>query len=203
MVISPPVAPASDRNKHPIAGELKHLLPGPSSVFEIGSGWGQHAVHFCREMPWLAWQPSERGPELGSLQARIDLEGSAGILPAIELDVNSGRWPGRRYDAVFTANTTHIMYWSEVEKMVAGVESILEPGGLFLVYGPFNENGHYTSAGNRAFDADLRERNPGMGIRDREALESLAAGHQMYLEKRIQMPANNLLLAFRQKGQSN
>jgi cyclopropane fatty-acyl-phospholipid synthase-like methyltransferase len=106
-------------------------------------------------------------------------------------------WPDQKYDAVISANTAHIMGWQELVFMFAGVGRVLVPGGLFALYGPFNENGEFTSASNQAFDQGLKSRDPRMGIRDRKDLETLAAEHQMSLEQQIAMPANNQVLVFR------
>lgn len=202
-MITLPAAPASDRNKHPILEQLQMLLKADASVLEIGSGWGQHAVHFCHHMPGLKWQPSERGEEMAPLLQRLAAEGSAGIGKPIKLDVQKDGWPRELFDAVYSANTAHIMSWDAVRAMFACVYQSLASGGLFLLYGPFNVAGRYTSAGNEAFDRQLRlaaSNTPSgsseMGIRDIEALENLAASHQLFLVKRVNMPANNFLLVF-------
>jgi len=60
---------AADRNQQPILDQLQTLFPQQGTVLEIGSGTGQHAVFFSREMPGLLWQPSEedRVPYLSSI----------------------------------------------------------------------------------------------------------------------------------------
>lgn len=191
-----PIAPASDRNKHPILEQLQRLLNPEASVLEIGSGWGQHAVHFCRHLPSLKWQPSERSEEMESLHQRLALEGGPAIRDPICLDVQKDLWPREVFDAAYSANTAHIMSWESVCAMFAGVSRCLGRGGLYFLYGPFNHSGSFTSTSNEAFDKELRSRKTEMGIRDIEALESLAASHQMLLVERINMPANNFLLVF-------
>jgi cyclopropane fatty-acyl-phospholipid synthase-like methyltransferase len=191
-----PFAEACERNKAPILSCLRTLLPGRGQVLEIGSGTGQHVVHFAPRFERLSWQPSERRELLPGLNARIRTEGCARVLPAIELDV-FGAWPDREYAAVFSANTAHIMSWQGVCAMFSGVGRRLRSGGPFCLYGPFNIGGRFTSASNREFDRSLRERDPDMGLRDAEALDSLARDHQMVLQECLQLPANNLLLVFR------
>jgi SAM-dependent methyltransferase len=191
-----PFAEACERNKAPILACLERLLPGRGRVLEIGSGTGQHVVHFAPRFARLSWQPSEQRELLPGLNARIRCEACANVLPAIELDV-FGAWPDREFAAVYSANTAHILAWRGVCAMFSGVGRRLRSGGPFCLYGPFNIGGRFTSASNEAFDQALRERNPDMGLRDAEALDSLARDHQMSLQESIRMPANNLLLVFR------
>lgn len=191
-----PFAEACERNKSPILDSLRTLLPDRGRVLEIGSGTGQHVVHFAPRFERLSWQPSERRELLPGLNARIRSEGCVNVLPAIELDV-FGAWPDHEYAAAYSANTAHIMSWPGVCAMFSGVGRRLGGAGPFCLYGPFNLGGRFTSASNEQFDRALRERDPEMGLRDAEALDTLARGHQMALQERIQMPANNLLLVFR------
>ncbi len=191
-----PGSAASDRNKQPILEQLLRLMPADALVLEIGSGWGQHAVFFCQAMPGLAWQPSDRREELPVLRQRLEREGSPRIRTPVPLDVLDNCWPAGEFEAVFSANTAHIMSWPGVCATFEGVGACLVAEGLFFLYGPFNIGGRFTASSNEAFDHGLRTRNPEMGIRDLEALESLACNHQMKLQERISMPANNFLLVF-------
>lgn len=191
-----PFAEACERNKTPILEALLPLLPARGHVLEIGSGTGQHVVHFAPRCARLCWQPSDRAEYLAGLNARIRAEGPPNILPAIELDV-FGAWPDREYAAVYSSNTAHIMSWPAVCATFAGVGRRLAGGGPFCLYGPFNDGGTYTSNSNEEFDRALRTRDPEMGLRDVEALDALGREHQMVLQQRIAMPANNQLLVFR------
>jgi len=194
--MSPPFSEAAERNRAPILGALRRLLPERGRVLEIGSGTGQHAVHFAPAFPRLSWQPTEQREHLEGLNTRIRLEGPPNILPAIELDV-TGPWPDYCFEAVYSSNTAHIMAWDMVQAMFAGVSKRIAPGGAFCLYGPFNVNGEFTSASNQVFDRQLRERDAAMGLRDVGALSALAGEHQMRLAERCQLPANNQLLVFR------
>lgn len=194
-----PVSAAAERNKRPILEQLQRLLPASARVLEIGSGWAQHAVYFCSAMPGLDWQPSERGGELPIIEKRVAAEGGPGIRPPIALDVLEDPWPAGPFDAVYSANTAHIMPWEAVLAMLQGVGGCLQPGGLFALYGPFNIGGAYTAASNAAFDRNLRAQDAAMGIRDMEVLEKAAARHQLHLEEQLPMPANNFLLVFRKR----
>jgi len=195
-----PFAEACERNKEPIFDALSRLLPPSGYVLEIGSCTGQHLVFFASRFPGLVWQPSDLPENLPGLMARIEWEGSSNILPAIGLDV-LGSWPGQEFDAVYSSNTAHIMSWEAVCAMFAGVGKVLRSHGAFYLYGPFNESGKFTAPSNEAFDRDLRARDPVMGLRDIEALDTLANDHQMVLRTRFQMPANNQLLVFRKNGE--
>lgn len=187
---------ACERNKRPILDVLERVLPQCGCVLEIGSCTGQHVVFFAAALPDLCWQPTDREEYLAGLAARIRQEGHENILDALELDVTAS-WPEREFEAVYSSNTAHIMDWNSVCAMFSGVGQCLKPGGIFCLYGPFNHDGQYTSASNCEFDRSLRARESGMGIRDREALESLANQHQMELERQFGLPANNSLLMFR------
>jgi len=192
---------ACERNKGPILERLGPLLAGAHSVLEIGSGTGQHAVHFARHLPWLMWQPTERAAELPDLAARIALEGPPNLRAPLALDVRVTPWPcGADVDAVFTANTLHIMSWAEVEACFAGLGRLLPAGGTLGIYGPFRYGGAFTSESNAAFDASLRARDRASGIRDFEAVDALARGAGLELQGDWALPANNQLLAWRRSA---
>jgi hypothetical protein len=190
-----PYSEACERNREPILEALEQVFPTRGQVLELGSCSGQHVVFFAPFFPELTWQPSDRLEYLEGLSARIRQKGSPNVLQAIELDVLKA-WPGSLFDAVYSANTAHIMSWEAVMAMFAGVGTSLFPGGVFCLYGPFNEGGRFTSASNEDFDRGLRARDPSMGIRDLEALDSLARRHQMKLTRQFPLPANNRLLVF-------
>ncbi len=191
-----PFSEACERNKAPILQVLKQILPSGGAVLEIGSGTGQHIVYFAQHFPGLQWQASDRDENLQGLTARLEQEGCPNILPPIELDVLE-QWPDRVFDVVYSANTAHIMGWDAVCATFAGLGELLAPGGLYCLYGPFNQDGRFTSESNRKFDAHLRNGDSPMGLRDIEALEALADRHQMVLVNQIPMPANNQVLVFR------
>lgn len=178
---------------------LRDCFADRRRVLEIGSGTGQHAVHFAAAMPWLAWQCSERAEHLPGIRAWLDEAGLANTPPPLELDVARGPWPVRGYDAVFSANTLHIMGWPGVEAFFAGVGRLLADadGGVLAVYGPFNYAGAHTSDSNRAFDAWLQARDPRSGIRDFEAVDALANAVGLRLADDVAMPANNRCLVWR------
>ena len=191
-----PCSEACERNKAVILAILLESLQEVHSVLEVGSGTGQHAVHFAAAMPWLAWQPSERPGELDAVLAWRAHAALPNLHAPITLDV-LGEWPDVRVDAVFSANTLHIMGWEGVEAFFAGVGRMLGAGGLLAVYGPFNYDGTFTSQSNRQFDRLLKARDPRSGIRDIEAVHALAAQAGLTPQADHAMPANNRLLFWR------
>ena len=192
-----PTSAACDRNKGPILGYLRTAFAGTRSVLEIGSGTGQHAVHFATALPHLAWQPTDLAEHLDVLRARFADEAPRNVLAPLALDVRALPWPVGASDAVFTANTLHIVDSAAVAAFFDGVGQVLRPGGTLCVYGPFRYRGEFTSASNAAFDADLRARAPRSGIRDFETVLELAGAQGLALVADHSMPANNQLLHFR------
>lgn len=208
-----PYAPACERNRAPILGVLRERFADRHRVLEIGSGTGQHAVHFAAAMPWLTWQCSDVAGNLPGIRMWLDDAGLSNTPPAIELNVAKGPWPDTGFDAVFSANAVHIMGWAEVEAMFAGLDPVLggaaagsqltaetsapDDSGVLVLYGPFNYDGDYGSDSNREFDGWLKARDPRSGIRDFEAVDVLARGIGLQLVDDIGMPANNRCLVWR------
>ena len=209
---SKPYSESCERNSAPILQVLQQHLGQARAVLEIGSGTGQHAVHFAGAMPWLRWQASDHRDYLPGIHQWLDeavlpntpapLELQAvigeGLQPLPPLPVHDGV---AGFDAVFSANTLHIMGWEEVQALFAGLPSLMAPDGLFIAYGPFNYNGAFTSDSNRNFDGWLKARDPRSGIRDFESVDALARAQQLELRDDVAMPANNRLLVWqRQPG---
>ena len=191
-----PYAPACERNRQPILAVLRECFADRRDVLEVGSGTGQHAVHFAAAMPWLSWQCSDRAEHLPGIRLWLDEAGLPNTPAPIELDV-SGAWARRRFDAVFSANTLHIMGWPEVQQFFEGVDAVLATDGVLAAYGPFNYGGEYTSDSNREFDAWLKARDTRSGIRDFEAVDALAREIGLTLMDDVAMPANNRTLVWR------
>ena len=179
---------ASERNRAPIIEVLKKAFANNKRVLEIGSGTGQHAAYFAPELPHLVWQASDVAENLPDIREWVQDP------PPIELDVDKP-WPEVEADAVFSANTCHIMSWPQVERLFAGIGR-LRPEVLAL-YGPFNYSGRHTSESNARFDAMLRGRDPLSGIRDFEKVNALAEVAGLALAEDNAMPANNRLLVWR------
>jgi cyclopropane fatty-acyl-phospholipid synthase-like methyltransferase len=188
-----PFSAASERNQAPILEVLRPHFASRRRVLEIGSGTGQHAVHFARALPATTWQTSDVPGALPGIRMWLDEAGLPNLPPPLPLDVN-GEWPRARFDAVFTANTLHIMAWPEVETLFAKLDAVLEPRAMLAVYGPFNYGGQFTSPSNATFDEWLKHQSPVSGVRDFEAVHALASAARFELLDDHAMPANNRLL---------
>jgi predicted O-methyltransferase YrrM len=191
--VGKPYAAAAERNAAPILGVLQHELRGRSTLFEIGSGTGQHAVSVAAALPDLEWQTSDLEQSHAGIRAWIEEAGLENILAPTAFDVLTAKPGARKYDAVFSANTAHIMSYEAVCRMFALVGALLREAGIFCLYGPFSRGGAFSTPSNEAFDASLRARNAAMGIRDLDDLEVLGAQHRLQLARLYAMPANNLL----------
>jgi len=186
---------AADNNKAVILAQLQRLLKSGDRVLEIGSGSGQHAVFFSGAMPDVTWQPSDTEPYFSSLQSNLERVSLPNLLPPLHLDVSAFEVPGS-FQAAFCANVFHIMPADLIEPMFDGVADALEPGGRFIVYGPFKYGGEYTTPSNAQFNEWLKSQAAHQGIRDIERLEGAASAVGMSLVEDNAMPANNQLLVF-------
>ncbi len=192
-----PLSEACERNKGPILKILRGAFRDVRSVLEIGSGTGQHAVHFAKNLPYLTWQPSDLPEYLPGIKARLEQEGSSNIEEPVLLDVTARPWEVGSFEGVFTANTFHIMSEALVELFFLGLDAALKDGGTLCVYGPFNYGGEYTSESNERFDEFLQSRDRKSGIRDFEWVNSLGEARGLKLLHDHEMPANNRLLEWR------
>jgi len=197
LAVEKPYSEACERNRAPILEVLRRVFADRTRVLEIGSGTGQHAASFAPALPHLAWQPSDLPQHLAGIRAWVRHSGAGNLAEPIALDMDDDPWPALAADAVFSANTAHIMAWIQVEKMVAGVGLLLPPGGVFCLYGPFNRAGRHTADSNRRFDGMLRARDPLSGLRGCEEIAGLAATAGMRQAEDIAMPSNNSMLVFR------
>lgn len=189
-----PFSQACENNKDPILSVLKRVFDSPCEVLEIGSGTGQHAVYFATYLPHVSWQPSDLTIYLPGINSWLDEARLENIKSPMALDINHKPWPVSDIEAVFTANTLHIMSWESVQVFIQSLGEVMHAGAKFCCYGPFNVGGTYTSESNASFDIWLKERDPLSAIRDLEAVVSLANDAGIKLLENIEMPANNKLL---------
>ena len=194
--MSKPYSGSCDQNKDSILSVISPLLLTHSTVLEIGSGTGQHAVHFAENMPHLRWYTSDCAPYLDGIKMWLDEAGLSNTVSPFELNVSTSKWPELEVDAIFTANTLHIMPFADVVNFFSGVGELLEPGGNLLIYGPFNYNGSYTSESNERFDHWLKSREPLSCIKHFEEINTLANNRGLQLISDEAMPANNRILYF-------
>jgi SAM-dependent methyltransferase len=190
-----PFSESCERNKEPILAILREIFSQPARILEIGSGTGQHAVHFAASLPHLTWQTSDLAANHPGIRAWLEEAALPNVRAPIALDVN-GPWPEQTFDSVFTANTLHIVSWDLAQKLIAGAARLLEENGRLAIYGPFNYGGAFTSDSNARFDDWLKNRDPVSGIRDFEAVVKCAEINGLHLLADHAMPANNRLLVF-------
>jgi cyclopropane fatty-acyl-phospholipid synthase-like methyltransferase len=193
-----PHSPASERNREPILAVLRAFFADRTAVLEIGSGTGQHAAHFARALPHLQWQASDLAENLPGVRAWLGEAMLPNTSEPIDLDV-TGAWPAATFDAVYSANTLHIMGWPEVEAMFAALRAVTTDDAKLAIYGPFNIDGTFTSDSNAAFDASLKASAPHMGIRDIAAVDALAQASGFALVDSIALPANNRILLWQRR----
>ncbi len=187
-----PNAPSCERNREPILAVLRDRFADRRKVLEIGSGTGQHAVYFAQAMPQWWWQCTDRADNLPGIRQWLDEAALPNTPAPLALDVN-GAWPAGDYDAVFSANTLHIMGWDEVQSLFAHLPGVTTKDAKLAIYGPFNYGGRYTSESNASFDEWLQARGEHMRIRDAEAVDALAEAAGFALIDDVAMPANNRL----------
>jgi cyclopropane fatty-acyl-phospholipid synthase-like methyltransferase len=194
-IMNKPFAESSEQNKQVILQVLQKIFTAPGEVLEIGSGTGQHAVHFTQHLPHVIWQPTDCADQIPGMKLWFNEVAHQRIKQPLVLDVNQ-TWPNQAFDYVFTANTLHIVSWPAVQAIFAGAGKILKSDGLFAQYGPFNYDGKYTSESNARFDMWLKDRDPQSGIRNFEDLLMLAKIHGMVLHSDHEMPVNNRILVW-------
>lgn len=188
-----PNAPAVERNKNAILEVIRDEFRYCGSILEIGSGTGQHAIFFAGHMPWLTWQTSDLPANHDGISAWLQYANLVNVKAPIVLDVEQPLRINTRFDGVFSANTAHIMRFAAVECMIDKVAQCLIDGGKFCLYGPFNQNGGFTSESNMEFDASLKIQDPEMGIRNLEDLDAAAEEHALHRVSLYAMPANNMI----------
>ena len=188
---------SSEQNKRPIFEVLKNAFAEAESVLEIGSGSGQHAIYFAEKLPHLTWLASDQAEYQSGIQEWLDDSALTNVRGPLLLDVNQSDWLDQSVDAVFSANTVHIMGWTSVENMFAGIGRTLNAGGVFCLYGPFNYNGKFSSESNARFDVWLKQRDPVSGVRDFEDLQIIAGKAGLSFVEDVEMPANNRILVWK------
>jgi SAM-dependent methyltransferase len=189
-------APATQRNREPILAVLRRVLPAAGTVLEVASGSGEHTAFFARALPALRWQPSDV-----DAKARASVAAWCGGVPNVAaplaLDTTGDPWPIARADAMVCVNMVHIAPWTACEGLMRGAATILAPGGVLYLYGPYRLDGRHTAPSNAAFDEGLRAQDPAWGVRDLETVVACAAARGLAFVERVEMPANNQSVVFR------
>ena len=194
------VSPSAERNKGPIAEVLMRVLPAQGEVLEVSSGTGQHVLHFAEVMPHIRWQPTERDPDsLKSIASWLGQTPPPNVNAPLRLDVHDVSWPAHDVAAVVCINMIHIAPPSAAEALLRGAGTVIAPGGILFLYGPYRRQGRHTSASNEAFGERLKARDPEWGVRNLEDVVHLASTAGLELEQIHDMPANNLAVVFRRR----
>ena len=195
-------SPAVARNTAPILEVLRAHLPARGEVLEIAAGSGEHAVAFAAALPGLTWTPSDPSAEArASIAAWSRAAGLANLKPPLALDVlDEATWPQGPFAAVVCINMIHISPWAATAGLMRLAGRVLPVGGLLATYGPYREAGVALAPSNAAFDESLKARDPAWGLRDRDDVAAAAKAERLALTRRVEMPANNLMLLFRKVG---
>jgi len=196
-----PFATPTGRNCQPILDVLRNEFRHASSVIEIGSGNGQHAVAFAAELDHLVWQTSDLDENHEGIRAWLTDVALPNLREPLSLDVRTAALGGTVYDAAFSANTAHIMSFAAVEQMFALVADALRISGVFCLYGPFRQGGEFNTCSNAEFHKSLRSQDAAMGIRHLEDLDHFAATGGMRRERLYAMPAKNLIVVGQKSGE--
>ncbi|MBT8090193.1 MAG: DUF938 domain-containing protein [Gammaproteobacteria bacterium] len=197
-----PYAEYAQRNALPILEVLRHELRGHTEVLEIGSGTGQHAIRFAADLVHVQWQTSDVDENHEGISFWIAEAGLPNVRQPLSLDVTTAEVSDASYDAVYSSNTAHIMSPGAVKAMFRLVGRVLRPDGLFILYGPFRRAGRFNTQSNADFDADLRSRDPSMGIRDLDVLDILGIENGLRRVNLYAVPSNNFV-AIWQKSQAS
>lgn len=193
---SKPFSQACENNQAPIYAHLQSFFSDRTNVLEVGSGTGQHAVYFGSRLKQLTWQCGDLLENHSGIQQWLNEANLSNVLPPLELDAEAERWNVGLFDAIFSANTLHIMSWQQVVNTFQHFADVLAPSGKLAIYGPFNYQGQFTSDSNAQFDQWLKQQVPHRGIRDFEKINQLASDIGLSLLFDHAMPANNRLLGW-------
>ncbi len=195
-MLNKPYSESCDQNREPIKRVFEQFVDGRNTVLEIGSGTGQHAVYFAAQFAGLLWQTSDLIENHQAIQAWIVDSGLDNVFSPIELD-SRGDWPEQQYDLLYSANTVHIMSSDAVEQLFKKLPFCMHDNSVFLLYGPFNYDGRYTSESNARFDQWLKQRDSASGIKNFEWLKDLGMQSGLECFEDFEMPANNRLLVWK------
>lgn len=193
-------APATIRNRAPIADVLAREFPASGRVLEIAAGTGEHAVFFAEAFPALAWQPTDPSAEaLASIAAyQADYAGDNLAAPLLLDAATPETWLVAEAAALVCINMVHISPWEATLGLFRGAARLLgSTGGPLILYGPYIEYGVDTAPSNLDFDASLKARDPAWGLREAESLDALALANGMGRTARYALPANNIMLVYR------
>ena len=193
-------SPSAARNRDPILAVLQRVLPDKGLVLELGSGTGEHAVHFARHLPALRWQPSDADPAaLASITDWVAHSALPNVLSPLCFDLSTMPWPVAAADAIVAINVLHYSPWESTPPLFSAAAAVLPEDGVVVCYGPYRRGGAHTAPSNADFDEWLRSVDARFAVRDLEAVEAAAQHRGFALEEVVDMPANNFSLVFRRR----
>jgi len=193
-------APATQRNREPIAQVLARELPESGRVLEIAAGTGEHAVFLAGRFPALEWLPSDPSEDaLASIAAYRDDYPGSNLAAPVMLDASARDWPVESAEAILCVNMVHISPWEASTGLFDGAARVLDTGAPLILYGPYFEPDVEPAPSNLDFDRSLKARDPRWGIRDLAEIDRLAARSGFTRTARRAMPANNLTLVYRRR----
>lgn len=198
-----PFSPACERNQAPILEVLQQYIQSGEDIrlLEIGSGTGQHGVYFASNLPEIHWITSDMKRNHAGIKSWLQEAKLKNLHGPEPLEIGKDDFPGKRpFNAVFSANTLHIMSWKLAKTLFKLLGKRLREGSLVFFYGPFNYAGEYSSESNREFDGWLKDRDEKSGIRNFEDVVSAMEKNDFALLKDHEMPANNRMIVFRKKA---
>ena len=209
------------RNRIPILMRLKRYLDPDGTGeglsghgLDISAGTGAHLEVLAPGFPTLEWTATEylplqgereNGPSPMEVIDAFSLETHANVRRSLPLDLTQPyeAWNSTLQDLAgqvrlaFCCNVIHITPWTVAEGLFQGARRWLKDDGVLAIYGPFAEDGVFSSEGNQRFNATLRGRDPLWGIRDLlTQVDPLAASVGLKRLARMEMPANNLMVLF-------
>ena len=194
-------SPSAARNRDPILAVLQRVLPSAGLVLELGSGTGEHAVHFARHLSALRWLPSDADPAaMASITDWVAHGALSNVLPPLCFDLAATPWPVAAADAVVAINVLHYSPWPTTPALFAGAAEVLPAGGVVVCYVPYRRGSAHTAPSNAEFDEWLRSIDARFAVRNLETVEAEAQRCGFVLEEVVGMPANNLSLVFRRGG---
>lgn len=198
-------APAFHRNGEPICEIVTRLIGERSGdVVEVGSGTGQHAALLASRLPTLTFWPSDpNAAHVVSIDAWRAYSGCENLMPATQLDAREWPWrlggkpiEDRSLTAILCINVIHIAPWEVALAVLDASPRLLRADGHLILYGPYMRGGAHTAPSNEAFDRALKERNPDYGVRDLDVMSAAARKAGLRRHAVVEMPANNLTVAF-------
>lgn len=217
---------SAQRNCGPILEVLHTLLSTVEPnlrALDTASGTGQHVAYFAPHFPNITFQPSEFDRRmLPSCSAYAAECSTRNVCPAMFIDVQrpftewgrneapTGPYLDGRgvhhdfaqlagyFDYMLNINMIHISPIECTKGLFANAGYLLRPGhGLLITYGAYAVDGVISPQSNVVFDQHLRQMDPRYGVRDLGELAKIAEPHRLRLERVVDMPANNKVLAWR------